>query len=48
MVTSAIIGASRPEQLDATVDAATTTLPPELLDTLDDLTRAFRYGDAER
>lgn len=47
-ITSPLIGASRPDQLDATLKAAETTLAPELLATLDDLTLEFRRGDSQR
>lgn len=47
-VTSPIIGASRPEQLDATLAAVSVELSPEVLARLDDRTRAFRTVDAER
>jgi 1-deoxyxylulose-5-phosphate synthase len=41
-ITSPIIGASRPEQLDATLAAAETKLDASLLDELDKATRQFR------
>lgn len=41
-ITSPIIGASKPEQLDATIAAAETKLDPVLLDELDKSTRQFR------
>jgi len=47
-ITAPIIGASRPEQLDDSVRAADTVLPANLLETLDELTRHYRYGDAAR
>ena len=47
-VTSPIVGASRPEQLEATVAAAETRLEPAVLDELDAITRSFRWGDAPR
>jgi aryl-alcohol dehydrogenase-like predicted oxidoreductase len=47
-ISSAIIGASRPEQLDATLAAADMTLDPALKAQLDDLTHEYRYGDAAR
>jgi aryl-alcohol dehydrogenase (NADP+) len=47
-VTSAIVGASRPEQLDATLPAAERSLDEATLAELDALTRHFRYGDAAR
>jgi 1-deoxyxylulose-5-phosphate synthase len=47
-VTSPIIGASRPEQLAASVAAVDFVLDPELKQRLDDLTRDYRMGDAAR
>jgi 1-deoxyxylulose-5-phosphate synthase len=47
-VTAPIIGASRPEQLDATLAAATYQLDPDLKQRLDDLTHDYRMGDAPR
>jgi 1-deoxyxylulose-5-phosphate synthase len=47
-VTSAIIGASRPDQLEDTVEAAGRVLEPDLLERLDQLTIEYRRGDAER
>jgi aryl-alcohol dehydrogenase (NADP+) len=47
-VTAPIIGASRPDQLDASLAAAGVTLDPELLSRLDELTRPYRMGDAAR
>ena len=47
-ITSAILGASRPEQLDATLAAADMTLDPALKARLDDITHEYRYGDAAR
>jgi aryl-alcohol dehydrogenase (NADP+) len=47
-ISSAIIGASRPEQLDATLAAADVTLDPALKAQLDDITHEYRYGDAAR
>jgi len=47
-VTSPIIGASRPEQLAASVAAVDFVLTPELKQRLDDLTREYRMGDAAR
>jgi len=46
VVPSAIVGASRPDQLDATVAAETTVLEPDLMARLDRITREFRRGDA--
>ena len=47
-ITSAIVGASRPEQLDATLAAVETTLDDDLVDRLNDLTAGYRRGDAPR
>ncbi|HNO65291.1 MAG TPA: aldo/keto reductase, partial [Tepidiformaceae bacterium] len=47
-VTAPIIGASRPEQLDDTLKAASTEMPTELKSRLDDLTAGYRKGDAFR
>jgi aryl-alcohol dehydrogenase (NADP+) len=47
-VTSPIIGASRPDQLDDSLAAADVTLDAELLSRLDELTRPYRMGDAAR
>ncbi len=47
-ITAPIIGASRPEQLDATVAGCTTVLDPELRQVLDDVTLDYRRGDADR
>ncbi len=47
-ITSPIIGASRPEQLDASLAAATYELDADLKKRLDDLTHEYRMGDAAR
>lgn len=47
-VTSAIVGASRPEQLDETVGAIDTVLDSDVKARLDDLTVDYRRGDAGR
>jgi aryl-alcohol dehydrogenase-like predicted oxidoreductase len=47
-VTSAIIGASKPEQLIDTLAAVDLVLDPELKATLDDATVEYRCGDAAR
>lgn len=47
-ITAPLLGASRPEQLDATLAAATYTLTPDLKQKLDELTHEYRYGDAAR
>jgi aryl-alcohol dehydrogenase-like predicted oxidoreductase len=47
-ITSPIIGASRPEQLDATIAALDVALDADLLVKLDETTREFRRGDSPR
>jgi aryl-alcohol dehydrogenase (NADP+) len=47
-VTSPIVGASRPDQLDATVAAVDTQLDDDLMARLDELTADYRRGDAPR
>jgi aryl-alcohol dehydrogenase-like predicted oxidoreductase len=47
-ITSAIIGASKPEQLKASVAAAEFKVDPALKAKLDELTHEFRMGDAPR
>ncbi len=47
-VTAPLIGASRPEQLAASVAAAEYRLDPKLKQTLDQLTHEYRMGDAAR
>jgi aryl-alcohol dehydrogenase-like predicted oxidoreductase len=47
-VTSAIIGASRPEQLDDTLAAVDQPLDPDIEAKLDDATVEYRWGDASR
>ena len=47
-VTAPIIGASRPQQLDDSLAAVEFTLDPDLKRQLDELTRAYRMGDAPR
>jgi aryl-alcohol dehydrogenase-like predicted oxidoreductase len=48
VITSPIIGASRPDQLDAAVRAVESPLEPDLKSHLDELTTEYRYGDAAR
>jgi aryl-alcohol dehydrogenase-like predicted oxidoreductase len=48
LITSAIIGASRPEQLAETLRAADLRLDPELKKKLDGITQEYRRGDATR
>jgi aryl-alcohol dehydrogenase-like predicted oxidoreductase len=47
-ITAPIVGASRPQQLDATVAALDTPLDNDLLATLNELTAPYRRGDAPR
>jgi aryl-alcohol dehydrogenase-like predicted oxidoreductase len=47
-ITSAIIGASRPEQLADSIAAADSPLDPSLKSALDDATTEWRKGDAAR
>jgi aryl-alcohol dehydrogenase-like predicted oxidoreductase len=47
-ITSPIIGASRPEQLDATIAGVDTPLDDDLVDRLNEVTTAYRRGDAPR
>ena len=47
-ITAPLLGASRPEQLDATLAAVNSTLDPALLARLDELTHDYRMGDAPR
>lgn len=47
-VTSPLIGASRPEQLKASIAAAEYKLDPKLKQTLDQLSHDYRMGDAAR
>lgn len=48
VITAPILGASRPEQLDATLAAADVTLDADLKRRLDALTAEYRMGDAVR
>ena len=47
-ITSAIIGASRPEQLDDLLVAVEKPIAPDLKARLDELTREYRWGDDPR
>jgi aryl-alcohol dehydrogenase (NADP+) len=47
-ITAPIIGASRPEQLEASLAAVSYALDPDLKGHLDDLTYEYRLGDAPR
>jgi aryl-alcohol dehydrogenase (NADP+) len=48
VVTAPIVGASRPEQLDATVAAVDAAVDPDVFARLDELTAPYRRGDAPR
>jgi aryl-alcohol dehydrogenase-like predicted oxidoreductase len=48
LITAPLLGASRPEQLDATIAAAGYALDPALKQRLDELTAEYRKGDAPR
>ncbi len=48
VITAPIIGASRPDQLDASLAAAELKLDAELKHRLDELTHEYRMGDAPR
>lgn len=47
-VTAPIVGASRPEQLAAAVEAVRTPLDPEVKARLDEITHEYRFGDNAR
>jgi aryl-alcohol dehydrogenase-like predicted oxidoreductase len=47
-VTAPIIGASKPEQLKASIAALDVKLDPALKARLDEMTHEFRMGDAPR
>jgi aryl-alcohol dehydrogenase-like predicted oxidoreductase len=47
-ITAPLLGASRPDQLDASLAAAEYKLDPALKQTLDELTAEYRRGDATR
>ena len=47
-ITSPIVGASRPDQLDATIAAVDTKLDADLVERLNDMTAGYRRGDAPR
>jgi aryl-alcohol dehydrogenase (NADP+) len=48
VVTAPIIGASRPEQLEASIAAVANPIDPTVKATLDDLTAIYRQGDHDR
>jgi len=47
-ITAPIVGASRPEQLDATLAGVDTKLDDDLVDCLNEVTAPYRRGDAPR
>ena len=47
-VTAPIVGASRPDQLDDSLEALAQPLDPDLKARLDELTSGYRQGDAGR
>jgi 1-deoxyxylulose-5-phosphate synthase len=47
-VTAPIIGASRPDQLDASLAAVDYVIDPDLKRQLDEVTHEYRMGDAPR
>ncbi len=47
-ITSPIVGASRPDQLDATLGALDVRLDDDLVERLDEVTAPYRRGDAPR
>ena len=47
-ITAPIIGASRPEQLDDTLKAVESPLPPDIKKRLDEITADYRRGDSAR
>jgi aryl-alcohol dehydrogenase-like predicted oxidoreductase len=47
-ITAPLLGASRPDQLTDTLAAAAFTLPADLKQRMDDITREYRFGDAAR
>jgi aryl-alcohol dehydrogenase-like predicted oxidoreductase len=47
-ITSPIVGASRPDQLDATLAAVDTKLDADLVTRLNEITAPYRRGDAPR
>lgn len=48
VVTSAIVGASHPEQLESTVAGAVIALERDVIEALNEVTNQFRLGDAPR
>jgi aryl-alcohol dehydrogenase-like predicted oxidoreductase len=47
-ITSPIVGASRPEQLEDSLRAVSTRLPDDLKRKLDEVTQRYRMGDSPR
>jgi aryl-alcohol dehydrogenase-like predicted oxidoreductase len=48
VITAPILGASRPDQLDAAVAALDAPLDADLRRRLDELTHEYRFGDNQR
>jgi aryl-alcohol dehydrogenase (NADP+) len=48
VITSPIVGASRPEQLADSVAAVESPIDPSVKATLDEMTHEFRFGDNAR
>jgi aryl-alcohol dehydrogenase-like predicted oxidoreductase len=48
VITAPIIGASRPDQLSATLAAVDVRIPDTLKQRLDEITAEYRRGDAPR
>jgi aryl-alcohol dehydrogenase (NADP+) len=48
VITSPIIGASRPDQLTASLAAVATPMTPDVKARLDEITHEYRFGDHER
>jgi aryl-alcohol dehydrogenase-like predicted oxidoreductase len=48
VITSPIVGASRPDQLAASLAAADSPIDPDVKTRLDELTAEYRQGDHER
>ena len=47
-ITAPIVGASRPEQLTASVAATDAPIAPDVKERLDELTAVYRQGDHDR
>ena len=48
VITAPIVGASKPEQLAASIAATESPIDPALKSRLDDLTDIYRHGDHDR